>query len=98
VHTDQSMVSGHVGWTSQTGTIGRREPNGRFEQATHNDGRAEVDTAGVVGSIAEVSRRASSAWADVELAKLYAGVGQSNSDSGIAEVMQPAYFGQPNQL
>jgi len=35
---------------------------------------------------------------DVKPAKLYVGVGQFDLDSGIAEIMQPAYFGQPNQL
>jgi len=35
---------------------------------------------------------------DVEPAKLYIGVGPSDLDSGIAEITQPAYFGQLNQL
>jgi len=98
VHANQATVSGCVGWTSQTGAVGRREPDGRFKQATRNGGRANVNMAGVVGSTAEVTRWTSSVCADVELAKLYASVGHSDSDSSIAEIMQLAYFGQPNQL
>jgi len=98
VHINQALVSGRVGWTSETGAVGRREPNGRFEQATSNGRRTNVDTTGVASNTAEVIRQTSSIWADVEPAKFYPGVGQSDSYSGIAEVMPPAYFGQPNQL
>jgi len=98
VHTDQATVSGCVGWISQTGAVGHHEPNGGFEKATCNGGRADVDLAWVAGSTAEVTRETFCIWADVEPAKLYAGVGQSDLDFSIADIMQPAYFGQENQL
>jgi len=83
VHSDQAMVNGCVGWTSQTGTIGCHEPNRRFEQATRNGGSADIDMARVAGSTAEVTRRTASVWADIKPTKLYSGVGQSDLDSGI---------------
>ena len=60
VRTDQAMVRVCDSWTSQTGAIERREPNGRFEQATHNGRFVDVDTAIVAGSTAKVTRRTSS--------------------------------------
>ena len=98
VCADQATVSVCVGWTSQTGTVGCREPDGRYKQATCNGKRASVDKAQVAGSTVEVTSRTPSVWAGVELAKLYAGVGSSDLDSGIAEITQSVYFGQPNQL
>jgi len=98
VHTDQAMVSGCIIWISQTGAVGRHEPNRGSEQATCNGGCTDVDMAGVACSTAEVTRQISCIWADVEPAKLYAGVGQSDSDSSIVNIMERAYFKQPNQL
>jgi len=51
VHTNMATVTEHAGWTSQTGTVGRRESNGRFKQAICTSGYAEFDTAGLAGSM-----------------------------------------------
>jgi len=79
VRADQATVRGRVGWASQSGAVGRREPFRCFEQATYNGGCADIDTVGVAGRTTEVTRQISSTWVDVELAKLYTGIGQSNS-------------------
>jgi len=93
VHINTATVTRHAGWTSQTGAIGRRESNRCFKQAIHNYGHTRFDMAGVASSTDETTRQTASAWAHVEPAKLYHGVGLSDSDPGIAEVMPPAYFG-----
>jgi len=98
VCTDQAMVSGRISWIIQIGAVGRHESNRGSEQATCNGGHADVDMAGVASSTAEVTRQISCIWADVEPAKLYASVGQSDSDSSIVDVMERAYFEQLNQL
>jgi len=98
VHTDMVTVTGRAGWTSQTGAVGCCESYRRFEQAICNCERAEFGTARVAVSTAKVTGQTASDWADVEPAKLYHGVGLSDLDSGIADVMSPAYFGQPRQL
>ena len=98
MHSDQAIVTGCVGWSSQTGAIGRHRPNRHFEQATHNGGCAEFNMARVAGTTAKVTRRTSTIWVDVKPAKVYRDARQSDSDSGIAEVMISAYFEQPSQL
>ena len=87
------MVNGRISWTSQTGTIGCTKPNRRFEQAIRNGRCADIDMAGIASSTAEVTRQTASTGASVKPTKLYSfGVGQSDSDSGITEVMPLAYL------
>lgn len=50
VHIKLAMVTGSTGLTSQTGTVGHHESNGRFEQAIRNGERADFDTTRILGS------------------------------------------------
>ena len=98
VHANQATVSGCIGWTGQASATGYRE-SGEHLERTVSDGRCtRVDAAGVAGSIIDTTGWTPSIWAGVEPAKLYTGVGPSDSDSGIAEVLRPAYYGQLTQM